>query len=438
MADKIKHMILQYAVWILILLDIIFVVQSFFYVFRTDLIQCDYGLWISHMKKSGFLSIYHVGSNGLIESDCNYPPIYIYFLWLVMRFDQGIDSSLTTVLFKICPFVFFFASQYFVYTRVSKEAALSWTMNIAFILNFAVWGQRDVAFGFLLIGMFYSFYKEQIYAPSIWFAVMCLLKPQGCLFLPCYLIYMYGHKSAWKTKLVSVSLGAGLGVLTYLPFIIHEGTPRVFFDVYLTSSDKYFFSLNTYAPNLYFWYNECAVADDWFWLVSVGFMLYSVFTLFLVYKRTQNLFFASMAYAYIMFMVSPGQHERYALYYIFFIFFMYYVFGQAYSKKFRKNLFRVYILSSLAAFIGQFVFVLVTEPLEAIRVKYGFPFTEVLPAHADLFFDYCSKHPILNGIYTCRTFCIFIGTILNIVCGYILYKKLYPEVKKCSVQHEVV
>ena len=433
MQDEYKGFKVETVIWLLLVADIILVVQSLFYVFRTDLIQCDYARWVMYMKEHGFLSIYHAGADGIIESGCDYPPIYIYFLWLVVKFDQGMDSTITNTLLKACPYTFFFISQAFIYRRLSKEAAVMWTVNLAFILNCAVWGQRDVAFGFLLIGMFYSFYKKQRYWPSIWYALLCLLKQQGCLFLPCYLIYMFVYVKGWRTRILSIASGMALGIAAYLPFMLKERTFQVFFNVYGVTSDTYLCSIETYAPNLYAIHRLYTLPFNWFWMVNIGLTLVVLIVYVVVFCKTHDLIFSSMIYTYLTFMMCLGQHERYALYYVFFVFFYYHMFGKMYDCKFRAELERVYWLGSLAAFIAQLTFVMIMEPTEMLRVKYGFPFDAMTVEHKRAFYDYCATHSVVRAVYECRLWFIFLGTVMNVWNGYTIFSKLYPEVKKQPV-----
>ena len=188
--------------------------------------------WASRMAQVGPLDFY------TSEMFCDYPPGYMYVLWLcgslIRALGLSIDSPASWLIIKLVPMLMDIGCAYLVY-RTAKESLGHWVavllgalfaFNPAAVINSAAWGQADgVLTALLLISMLSAAHGHYLAALPV-FAVAALVKPQALMLAPLGLAMLVLEvvESEEKGKtflrmLGGVALGLGLWLALALPYI---------------------------------------------------------------------------------------------------------------------------------------------------------------------------------------------------------------------------
>jgi len=190
-----------------------------------------FSAWAGHAAE-GLTSFYSPGYFA------DYPPGYIYLLWLTgkLRLLLGLnfDSPAFMVLLKLPAvladcitvwFIFGLARRYFNSQSALMLAAL-YAFNPAVILNSSVWGQVDSVLTLpILLGIMLLDKKPA--ASGIAFATALLIKPQALIFAPLPLLwfgirYMRREQHATADLLIFFGSGMAFFCLVILPFSINQ------------------------------------------------------------------------------------------------------------------------------------------------------------------------------------------------------------------------
>lgn len=202
--------------------------------------------------------MFNNGPDGFYTSElfADYPPLYMYVLWLVGTIKNifGITGGSVALLVKmpaiICDFliaiVFY---NYFGSIKNKRLSALLWLFNPAVILNSAVWGQVDSVYTvFVLISLLYAAKRKSLHA-YIAFALAIMLKPQALFYAPVLLfalfrdcIYPTFDPKALMKRIGFVLLSVFTALLTALPF----GLKNVIGQYIGTVSSYNYASVNAY------------------------------------------------------------------------------------------------------------------------------------------------------------------------------------------------
>ena len=160
----------------------------------------DMGCWLSWsdtLAKDGIFSFYKN------VSFCDYPPLYMYFLYGIGKIRQAFNFGevFDILLVKSPSIIADIVCAYLLYTIAKRHenkkagvlACLIYALNPAIFINSAVWGQIDSLFSLFLVSSLYFLYLEKYKPSAAVFALATLLKPQALIFTPVFL-YMYIEK----------------------------------------------------------------------------------------------------------------------------------------------------------------------------------------------------------------------------------------------------
>jgi len=161
---------------------------------------------------------------------CDYPPGYLYVLWLLGSVFQGMKistaSGLSTLLIKL-PSLFadlLSTGLLYVLLRPRVGARLTWivvlayALNPAVIFNSAIWGQTDAFFTLvLLLGVLLLLQRRIAFG---WALVMvaALTKPQALVFLP-LLASWQGNWDRPERPIIAAATGLAVAAILVLPFL---------------------------------------------------------------------------------------------------------------------------------------------------------------------------------------------------------------------------
>lgn len=146
---------------------------------------------------------------------CDYPPLYIYFLWGIGKFYQFLDPSfqfwnqgLFTTLIKLppiladigCVALVVLILKRYVHIYLALMAGAFIAFHPAVIFESAMWGQVDsLTFGLQLLSIWFIL-KQRLDLALIVTALNILVKPQGLILLP--LIVFLGVYKNWQPFVV--------------------------------------------------------------------------------------------------------------------------------------------------------------------------------------------------------------------------------------------
>lgn len=174
----------------------------------------NFRVWTLEVTKRGLHDFFLPPPQGVW---CDYPPGYIYVLWILGNIYSLFDPSIqywyaspftTFVKFPgiICDvinvYLIYIFSKRYVPKFVATSAATIYAFQPAMFFESAIWGQMDsVIMTCLLLSIIYLIDKK--YVSSIFItAVACLMKPQGILLIP-FIGFVLLYKKAFK----EISLG---------------------------------------------------------------------------------------------------------------------------------------------------------------------------------------------------------------------------------------
>lgn len=286
---------------------------------------------ILHFKEWSHAVYYNGFSNFYSSIWVDYPPFYIYILWLVgavyklfFSYPFDIYTDVFTILIKSPANVMDIASALLVFLIVKKHAGfklafpamLFYVFNPAIIYNSAIWGQVDSVntFFILLALMFMESDKPELAGASM--AVAILTKPQSLLLLPLIVILLVKNQKPFR--IVKASIVAIVVFITLaLPFYLKTPLFQLI-KTYGTAYNEYSFT-SVNAFNLWafsgFWKPDSAP----FLFLSYriwGYILFGILFVYVAYRTAKNrdgksIYFASAILFFGFFMLFTRIHERY-------------------------------------------------------------------------------------------------------------------------------
>lgn len=344
---------------------------SFFFVFLCFLMPTsggfvfDIGAW-----KGWALYIHDHGVGHIYESDANYPPLIMYFLY-IYNLIQGSAQKITENIyyFKMVPLFFDFLPVLilliFKKTHELKKGYYYFLLfNIAYFYNSIIWGQLDSIHSNLILTAIFISFRYPLISMMV-FILALNMKIQTIVFLPIFLMCLISKTSSIKHFLKSILSGVFMQIVLLIPFII-SGTFNQL-SVIISSSTVLFPYASMNAFNL--WHivlkdNPINVLDktiSFFGLSykSIGFILFFIISTIALFpliiktirilisknapKNYQELvFLTSGVIAIVFFFFNTQMHERYSHPSIIFLFF----YG-LYRRKFV-----LYFLVSIAYFLN--------------------------------------------------------------------------------------
>lgn len=317
------HHIRFTTVWLFLYILLCFLTPHFSY--QGDTVE--WVRWASYIQQKGITTVY--------QTDINYPPVFLYLLWLyqfIFNSPQLISENLiwlkhALLLFDLLPLLilYFFKRESFSYLIF-----LFIGLNIGYLHNSVVWGQIDsLPSFFVFFSLFFVSYNIPI--SSILLAFALFTKFQVVIIVPIVVLvffnfYGLNFKKIFQFKLVFIITT----IVLFLPFII-GGQLHNFLSMLRNQVGLYpACSLNAFN----FWYlvlpeNPLLVMDDNLWLglsfKSWGltmFFFFSALTLFpyaiqlnrKVKIPTELYFNLAALIVLLFFYFNTEMHERYSFF----------------------------------------------------------------------------------------------------------------------------
>jgi Gpi18-like mannosyltransferase len=286
-----------------------------------------FSAWAAHAA-SGLTSFYSPGYFA------DYPPGYIYLLWLIGKLQLllGIDFATPAflVLLKLPAILadiataalFFLIGRRYGNARAALVPAVLYAFNPAVILDSAVWGQVDSVLTLpILLGVLLL--RNSPAGAGAAFAIALLIKPQALIFAPLPLLWfgirlLRRERQAAADLLLFTGTGLALFCLAILPFAVSESPSWII--------SKYGSTLASYPYASFNAFNLMALtggnlADlgQRFLLLPYGawgnlfIVLIVLFTLLVMLRgrSLSRLWYAPLFLAASVFVLSAKMHERY-------------------------------------------------------------------------------------------------------------------------------
>lgn len=306
--------------------------------FETD-INC-FLSWSSRMVQTGPAAFYSA------ETFCDYPPGYLYVLWLCgalcTLFGQTGSGALAVLLIKLPNIVADMAACALLYRYARKNAdarsacalAAIYALNPAAILDSAGWGQTDGLLSLALAGALVLFSERKWIKCLSVYALAVLIKPQALLFAPMGVLAMAmewikseDRAAQAKSMLSGLGCAAVIWIGLSMPFVCRQtstlllGAPSVLQPV-IWLFEKYFATLGSYS---YYTVSACNFWDliglNWVEIGSgamqvLGWAAYAAAIAFaaVMYRKigqSRHIFLVGAAMLAIMFSFGLKMHERY-------------------------------------------------------------------------------------------------------------------------------
>lgn len=260
------------------------------------------------------------------QANADYPPLYLYLLYLIGKAMSAFSlSGYSALLLKLpsiaadvltAMLLYRFAAKRFT-DGTSLLVAAFYVLNPAVFLNSTVWGQVDSFFTLLIVLALTAVAdKKPVWAAAA-FAVAVMMKPQGIIFLP-VLFFELVRRRSLKTGLAAAAAGLGTAALIALPFAVHRD-PLWIVDLFRGTVGEYpYASVNAYNFFSLIGANYTNSSEVGFLLSyhTWGLAFIAVTTLFswAVYLRGRSPAFAMLAGLIQIagvFTFSTSMHERY-------------------------------------------------------------------------------------------------------------------------------
>ncbi|MFN8576101.1 MAG: phospholipid carrier-dependent glycosyltransferase [Candidatus Sericytochromatia bacterium] len=188
----------------------------------------NFRVWTLEVAKRGLYDFFQPSPKGVW---CDYPPGYIYILWILGNLYSFFDpvfqywyaSPFTTVVKLpgiVCDvfnvFLIYELTRRYVPKFVARSSAIIYAFQPAMFFEAAIWGQMDsVIMTCLLLSIIYLIDRK--YIASIFITcVGCLMKPQGILLIP-FIGFILIYKKAFKEIALGVLASFALVFALTLP-----------------------------------------------------------------------------------------------------------------------------------------------------------------------------------------------------------------------------
>lgn len=248
--------------------------------------QGDMMIWMEWSKY-----MYHHGFTSIYNTECNYLPAYLYFVYLHVKI-QGNLTDIGDNLYTLKYYTLVFdllgaiAAVWFVRDESRKIFYFLLLMfNVAFIYNTAMWGQLDAIYTFWGFAALIAALERRPVLSVLFLLIAFNFKIQALVFVPAIgllLLPQYFTKGGLKKALTAIALAVPIQLMILLPFII-EG-----------KMERAIRVLTSYVG--YYPYPSVAAFNLWFWLIPKDiegmFNLKDTDTFFLIsYKQAGSLMF---------------------------------------------------------------------------------------------------------------------------------------------------
>ncbi|MDD6207648.1 MAG: phospholipid carrier-dependent glycosyltransferase [Clostridiales bacterium] len=285
--------------------------------------------WATRLSSEGFHDFYQSGGFS------DYPPVYLYILWLIGKTKELLKLSADSVLFGLllkmpaliadlaCGFLLYRLScKHLKVHRIAMVLMAMYLFNPVVILNSAMWGQVDSILALFMLLLCYALTERKMLFAYIIFGFGILFKPQMIFLAPVMLAgfidRVFFHQFTLKKlgrELMQIILVAVSGLLLCMPFQIKEVAAQ-----YMDTLSSYpYTSVNAF--NLWGIFGKCWVRQDqtFFFLeyetwgmIFVTLVIAATLYLFIRFRKEHCRFFQASAFAVAgIFLFSVRMHERY-------------------------------------------------------------------------------------------------------------------------------
>ncbi len=304
------------------------------------LISFPVAFWIDmNLFKAWSLDLAQQGiSNFYSYSNCDYPPAYLYILWLIGKIYQVFDPTMSNrdglllmAMIKLPPVLADISAAWLI-AKILKlhmtdhtayKMGLIYAFNPLMLFVSALWGQVDGVMIFLMLGAFYLIQQNHLVRSGLLIAVMAIFKPQGLFLVPFLVLSQWFRQAWWKWVAIAIS-GLALIWLIVEPFYgLKDGLATPFLSLYqrLQSTADYYDFASVNAFNVWGWANWERDYTKFLGInyKVIGLAFLGILMLWLgIFLYQQRHFGAqSLAIATLLigfFMLPTRMHERYMLY----------------------------------------------------------------------------------------------------------------------------
>ncbi|NRD79739.1 glycosyltransferase family 39 protein [Bacillus sp. BRMEA1] len=283
-----------------------------------------------HMDLSLFENWASTAAKGLsgfyTNGNSDYPPLYIYVLYLVGKIASitGMNNYFN-LLIKLPAILADTVTAYLIYkigtrqlsTEISLMLAIFYLFNPAIIINSTFWGQVDSFFTLLIVLAIYLLQEKKWMGSVVMFTVAVLMKPQGIIFLPVLFFELLKLKSI-KKILMAAAAALVTAIIIILPFSLNQD-PLWIFSLYSKTLGEYpFASVNAF--NFFSLIGANYKQDSATWILfsyhrwgMIFIVLVTAFSWFIYLKgdNSKLTFVAALIQIAGVFTFSSGMHERY-------------------------------------------------------------------------------------------------------------------------------
>jgi len=257
---------------------------------------------------------------------CDYPPLYIYVLWLVGKISAlAVLQPYSTILLKLPSILADLATAWLIYgwsrERMAPETSVLLTsfyiFNPAVFINSTLWGQVDSFFTLLIALAIWALTKARTGPAAALFTAAVLMKPQGIIFLPVLAFELLRQRNL-KTIIKAALWAVGTSFVITLPFAWQQAAGWIIYLLTGTIGEYPYASVNAF--NLFYLLGANYVPDSQVpFLLSYHYwgMLFIILTTLIcwwLYVRSNDRNMAATAALLLItgvFTLGPSMHERY-------------------------------------------------------------------------------------------------------------------------------
>ncbi|MBI4057159.1 MAG: phospholipid carrier-dependent glycosyltransferase, partial [Elusimicrobia bacterium] len=264
---------------------------------------------------------------------CDYPPGYLYFLWLVGLLYRVLHpllpgDALYPFLVKIPPILADMGTAYMVYRWSGEEGggekkarfvSLLFLFNPAVWIDSAIWGQADSISAFWMVLGAYLLSKKE--TGAIWggaFVGMAVLSKLQALLLVPLLVFWVLKNHSWRNSVSAALLALGSVILFSLPFGVHQPWDWLIRLYRSTASEYAFTSVNAF--NFWALFGMWRPDHELFLGISLlhwGLILFGAAYAWILYRcrgefSTRKFWMAAFLVVLGAFLFLTRMHERYA------------------------------------------------------------------------------------------------------------------------------
>lgn len=299
--------------------------------------------WSIALSDNGLKNFYYA------DMFTDYPPLYMYFLYVIGKIatlvDLAFDSTAFTILIKLNAIIFDTITVVLLYKigckkLLSKNAfiiALAYSINPAIFVDSAIYGQIDSFYALLIALSIYFVSKDNGTSKSLInknyiisyliFTLAVLAKPQSFIFTPLYIFLFihffftkYSKKQKLYTSIASILSCILLFIIVIKPFIMGFDVMTIINQYVGTLSQYDYTTLNAY--NFYALIGKNFVDANGILFFNIPYKTFGTFTIvfftiltfYFLYDNRENKFSYFFACAFLntsTYMFSIKMHERY-------------------------------------------------------------------------------------------------------------------------------